>query len=1452
MSQTNESDICHCSHHLLGFWADPSNRLGAVVVVIDAERERYVLTNLPRRSQDKAGRNCKCRWLIILLVIIVIVIVVVVSIAVTLLNRSAQTGQKWSTWSECSVSCGTGQQIRTRMCDKDGITCPGNTTQETQICTTICTEVPNTTMPPGTSTSATQEIVWAWTSWMNWGQCDVTCDQGERLRERVCSSNVGDEDNSLCVGRPTESETCSDWPCPDCSRQCDEGTLNPACDACVCDTHTLNGFVHDADNRPLAGVTIAYEDRPYIYLVDMTDSTGTFSITGICATPTDILATKALYGDQSVLTTVVDSSTTTVDITMTRMELPMIVDNPRSKMRAVGESVAFCCSATASPPITQYEWFRNGDILEGPETSASTLILTELDLEDSGVYRCRVTNKAGSVYSNEATLTVACKDRLGLEGGWIRDDQLTASTEFVGDDPSLYEGANNGRLNRVAVPGTTGAWSAQTNDLNQWIQVAFNDPTWVTGVLIQGREDNVPLQWVTKFKVQYSDNGQDWNSVQEDMIFDGNTNPNEVVTNLFRTPVIASYIRIVPIEWEEHISLRFELLGCKACKDRLGLEDGRIRDDQITASTEFVGDDPSLYEGANNARLNRVAVPGTTGAWSAQTNDFNQWIQVALDDPTWVTGVLIQGREDPVYQQWVTKFKVQFSDNGQDWNSVQEDMIFDGNTNPNEVVTNIFLTPVRASYIRIVPTEWNAHISLRFELLGCEDNAKGCNSEPIPKLVQLPPDCVQPESGEATYDVRTCPYTSCGGIQANQTQCQDPTEYCYSVADFEMVDISCTNYQISLQRVLTCGCTVCQVLPITIYGRAVAVSDGSPLILGDILLNDEQVGRTNLRGFFDFQIFEQVTRVSLTFKDSLSKSLVETTQVINVLSGANIFVIVKMRNRPIPVEILSNVENSMSLGSTDYEPFAEIVIPPNSFYDENGDLYTGKVMAYTTSIDMRKESDLETAPGDFTAVDPEGEMIDLESFGIFMMDFTTPDDNSLSVAGSVPIYIDPNVVPAVDRDVGPDGVSDVEMWVLNKNTGVWESVSKLKSTTGRRRRKQTPKYVGEIELGNFSFFNVDGIRKRREICLVKLIPYATNSYSDVLDNARFTSAIKDTTGTDIPFGSIGIRYSSTRAGSVGTCVQVGCTKSGSLETFITGEQNGKYLIAESDPNLLAIPASILTNLNFAISTGAANNTAIKLTVPNSVVASSSPPLRQFSRWSELNTCQQSVTKDMHHFRFYLSEDTQKKTNMVEKHNTQLAETCHLGNDILETPMSFYPRDSAYNCPDDPCYLRFSVQSSRSTLCVAANSFSGTLPNNVTYGFRQVNIQPDSNGVAQVCIEYKCPGLMFDKYRNKGHDTTRVQLQILDVNNNQLSCSACSASEFVDRIAFTSPNMISACNMATVYRSSWEFTIDTLYEPSVGVYGKNVDINDKQKMDFHDPSNCEVGGTNADALTLNCD
>ena len=95
-----------------------------------------------------------------------------------------------------------------------------------------------------------------------------------------------------------------------------------------------------------------------------------------------------------------------------------------------------------------------------------------------------------------------------MEDRRISDSQIIASSEYFDGN---YHGANNARLNRPAMH-TRGGWVAETEDLNQWIQVDLMISTWVTGVKIQGREDWD--QWVTEYKVEYSSDGQNWMHVQ--------------------------------------------------------------------------------------------------------------------------------------------------------------------------------------------------------------------------------------------------------------------------------------------------------------------------------------------------------------------------------------------------------------------------------------------------------------------------------------------------------------------------------------------------------------------------------------------------------------------------------------------------------------------------------------------------------------------------------------------------------------------------------------------------------------------------------------------------------------------------------------------------------------------------------------------------------------------------
>jgi len=91
---------------------------------------------------------------------------------------------------------------------------------------------------------------------------------------------------------------------------------------------------------------------------------------------------------------------------------------------------------------------------------------------------------------------------LGMESGTISDSQITASSEW-----SEINSPKRARLYTKEDPYGRGAWSSLTNDLNQWLQVDLGKITPVTHVATQGRNSYSPLQMVTKYKVQFSDDG---------------------------------------------------------------------------------------------------------------------------------------------------------------------------------------------------------------------------------------------------------------------------------------------------------------------------------------------------------------------------------------------------------------------------------------------------------------------------------------------------------------------------------------------------------------------------------------------------------------------------------------------------------------------------------------------------------------------------------------------------------------------------------------------------------------------------------------------------------------------------------------------------------------------------------------------------------------------------------
>ncbi|XP_030012152.1 contactin-associated protein-like 4 [Sphaeramia orbicularis] len=110
-----------------------------------------------------------------------------------------------------------------------------------------------------------------------------------------------------------------------------------------------------------------------------------------------------------------------------------------------------------------------------------------------------------------------------------------------------------------------GGWSPLSSDRYQWLEVDLGERTQISAVATQGRYGS--SDWLIAYLLMFSDTGHNWKQYhQEDGIgvFPGNSNADSVVKHKLQQPVIARYVRLIPLDWNPNgrIGLRLETYGC--------------------------------------------------------------------------------------------------------------------------------------------------------------------------------------------------------------------------------------------------------------------------------------------------------------------------------------------------------------------------------------------------------------------------------------------------------------------------------------------------------------------------------------------------------------------------------------------------------------------------------------------------------------------------------------------------------------------------------------------------------------------------------------------------------------------------------------------------------------------------------------------------------------------------
>ncbi|ELW70817.1 Neuropilin-2 [Tupaia chinensis] len=212
------------------------------------------------------------------------------------------------------------------------------------------------------------------------------------------------------------------------------------------------------------------------------------------------------------------------------------------------------------------------------------------------------------------------------------------------------------------------------------------------------------------------------------------------------------------------------------CNAPLGMESGRIANEQISASSTYSdgrwtpqqsrlhGDDNGWTPNLDSSKeylqvdlrfLTMLTAIATQGAISRETQNGyyvktyklevstngEDWMvyrhgknhKVDLRFLTMLTAIATQGAISRETQNgyYVKTYKLEVSTNGEDWmvyRHGKNHKVFQANNDATEVVLNKLHTPLLTRFVRIRPQTWHSGIALRLELFGCRVTDAPCSN----------------------------------------------------------------------------------------------------------------------------------------------------------------------------------------------------------------------------------------------------------------------------------------------------------------------------------------------------------------------------------------------------------------------------------------------------------------------------------------------------------------------------------------------------------------------------------------------------------------------------------------------------------------------------------------------------------------------------------------------------
>ncbi|XP_072908188.1 discoidin domain-containing receptor 2-like isoform X2 [Hemitrygon akajei] len=195
-----------------------------------------------------------------------------------------------------------------------------------------------------------------------------------------------------------------------------------------------------------------------------------------------------------------------------------------------------------------------------------------------------------------------CRYALGMQDGTIPDEDITASNEWYKSTAAQF-----GRLEKDEGDGAWCPVDLLHPDSAEYLQIDLHVLTFITLLGTQGRHAfGSGNEFARAYKLEYSRDGTRWISWKDrwgQQVITGNVNTYDIVLKDLRPPIIARYVRVIPVtDQPASVCMRVELYGC-AWTDGLYSYRGPVGQTIGKPGSAIVYLNDSTYDGFQDSKL---------------------------------------------------------------------------------------------------------------------------------------------------------------------------------------------------------------------------------------------------------------------------------------------------------------------------------------------------------------------------------------------------------------------------------------------------------------------------------------------------------------------------------------------------------------------------------------------------------------------------------------------------------------------------------------------------------------------------------------------------------------------------------------------------------------------------------------------------------------------------------